>query len=174
MRSGFVQGPHGLLLPVCASVRFRSILATFLRFISAFLIIYPVILAQSDDPIAATRQADELVSRALAVDPSDDHTRVVKAWVLMAQNRHEEAIVEAERGLALSPSNVDAYTAIGVSNNFLCRPERVFEAVDKAIRLSPRDPNLGGFYEVKAEAYFVMRQDTNDRMDPTVCDPPIR
>src|SRR3984885_431328 len=128
--------------------------------ISAFLIIYPVILAQSDDPIAATRQADELVSRALAVDPSDDHTRVVKAWVLMAQNRHEEAIVEAERGLALSPSNVDAYTAIGVANNFLCRPEGVFEAVDKAIRLSPRDPNLGGFYEVKAEAYFVMRQDT--------------
>src|SRR3984885_8120283 len=129
--------------------------------ISAFLIIYPVILAQSDDPIAATRQADELVSRALAVDPSDDHTRVVKAWVLMAQNRHEEAIVEAERGLALSPSNVDAYTAIGVANNFLCRPEGVFEAVDKAIRLSPRDPALGGFYEVKGEAYFVMGQDAN-------------
>ena len=79
----------------------------------------------------------------------------------MAQNRHEEAIVEAERGLALSPSNVDAYLAIGVANNFLCRPERVFEAVDKAIRLSPRDPYLGGFYEVKAEAYFVMRQDAN-------------
>ena len=129
--------------------------------ISAFLIIFPVIIAQSDDPIAATRRADELVSRALAVDPSDDHARVVKAWVLMAQNRHEEAIVEAERGLALSPSNVDAYTAIGVANNFLCRPERVFEAVDKAIRLSPRDPFLGGFYEVKAEAYFVMRQDAN-------------
>ena len=129
--------------------------------ISAFLIIFPVILAQSDDPIAATRRADELVSRALAVDPSDDHARVVKAWVLMAQNRHEEAIVEAERGLTLSPSNVDAYSAIGVANNFLCRPERVFEAVDKAIRLSPRDPFLGGFYEEKAEAFFVMGQDAN-------------
>ena len=129
--------------------------------VSAFLIIFPVIIAQSDDPIAATRRADELVSRALAVDPSDDHARVVKAWVLMAQNRHEEAIVEAERGLTLSPSNVDAYSAIGVANNFLCRPERVFEAVDKAIRLSPRDPFLGGFYEEKAEAFFVMGQDAN-------------
>ncbi|MGC1664946.1 MAG: adenylate/guanylate cyclase domain-containing protein [Bradyrhizobium sp.] len=129
--------------------------------ISAFLIIFPVILAQSEDPLAATRQADELISRALAIDPNDDHARVVKAWVLMAQNRHEEAIVEAERGLTLSPSNVDAYMAIGVANNFLCRPERVFEAVDKAIRLSPRDPYLGGFYEAKAEAYFVMHQDAN-------------
>jgi adenylate cyclase len=129
--------------------------------ISAWFIIFPVILAQSDDPIAATRRADELISRALAVDPDFDSAHVVKAWVLMAQNRHEEAIVEAERGLALNPSNVDAYGPIGVANNFLCRPERVFEAIDKAIRLSPRDPYLGGFYEAKGEAYFVMRQDAN-------------
>jgi hypothetical protein len=28
-----------------------------------------------------------------------------------------------------------------------------------SIRLSPRDPGLWGFYEVKGEGYFVMRQD---------------
>ena len=127
--------------------------------VSAFLIIFPVIIAQSDDPIAATRRADELVSRALAIDPNDDFAHLIKAWVLMAQNRHEEAIVEAERSLALNPSNVEAYSAIGVANNFLCRPDRVMEAIDKAIRLSPRDPSLWGFYEVKGEGYFVMRQD---------------
>jgi adenylate cyclase len=127
----------------------------------AWFIIFPVVIAQSDDPIAATRRADELISRALAVDPNHDGAHVTKAWVLMAQNRHEEAIVEAERGLALNPSNVEAYIAIGVANNFLCRPERVFDAIDKAIRLSPRDPALGGFYEVKGEAYFVMGQDAN-------------
>jgi adenylate cyclase len=127
--------------------------------ISAFMIIFPVIIAQSDDPIAATRRADELVSRALAIDPNDDFAHLIKAWVLMAQNRHEEAIVEAERSLALNPSNVDAYAAIGVANNFLCRPDRVMEAIDKAIRLSPRDPGLWGFYEIKGEGYFVMRQD---------------
>jgi len=38
---------------------------------------------------------------------------------------------------------------------------RSIEAVDKAIRLSPRDPFLGSFYEVKAEAFFIMRQDAN-------------
>ena len=127
--------------------------------VSAFLIIFPVIIAQSDDPITATRRADELVSRALAIDPNDDFAHLNKAWVLMAQNRHEEAIVEAERSLALNPSNVEAYSAIGVANNFLCRPDRVMEAIDKAIRLSPRDPSLWGFYEIKGEGYFVMRQD---------------
>jgi adenylate cyclase len=128
---------------------------------SAFLIIFPVVIAQSDDPIAATRQADELISRALAIDPNDDGAHVHKAWVLMAQNRQEEAIVEAERALALNPSNVDAYSALGVANLFLCRPDRSVEAIDEAIRLSPRDPFLGSWYEIKAEAYFIMRQDAN-------------
>jgi adenylate cyclase len=126
---------------------------------SAWFIILPVILGQSDDPIAATRRADELASRALAIDPNFDGAHLAKAWVLVAQNRQEGSIVEAERSLALNPSNVDAYLVLGVANNFLCRPERAFEAIDKAIRLSPRDPALGGFYEVKGEAYFIMGQD---------------
>jgi adenylate cyclase len=128
---------------------------------SAWMIILPVLIAQSDDPIAAKRRADELISRALAIDPNYEYAHVVKAWVLTTQNRQEEAIVEAERSLALTPSNVEAYMVLGVANNLLCRPDRSIEAVDKAIRLSPRDPFLGSFYEVKAEAFFIMRQDAN-------------
>jgi adenylate cyclase len=127
--------------------------------VSAYITIIPVILAQSDDPTKAILRADERASRAIAIDPNYDVAHLAKSWVLMAQNRHEEAIVEAERALALNPSNVDAYMAIGVANLFLCRPDRSIEAIDKAIRLSPRDPGLGGFYEVKAEAYFIMRHD---------------
>jgi adenylate cyclase len=157
----FAAGPTGLATAFSLCDRAlqldpRNVIALG---ISAFMIIFPVVIAQSDDPIAATRRADELVSRALGIDPNDDFAHITKAWVLMAQNRHEEAIVEAERSLALNPSNVDAYAAIGVANNFLCRPDRVMEAIDKAIRLSPRDPGLWGFYEIKGEGYFVMRQD---------------
>jgi adenylate cyclase len=136
----------------------RNVIA--LNLVSWFTI-FPVIIAQSDDPIAAIRRADELASRALAVDPNDDGAHRSKAWVLMTQNRQEEAIVEAERSLALNPSGVDTYAALGVANLFLCRPDRSIEAIDEAIRLSPRDPFLGGWYEIKAEAYFIMRQDAN-------------
>ncbi len=134
----------------------RNVLALGLLAISG---IFPVITSQSSDPISATRQADELASRALAIDPNDDIAHLAKAWVLMAQNRHEDAIVEAERSLALNPSNIIAYMVPGIANNFLCRPDRSIEFVDKAIRLSPRDPHLWGFYEIKGEAFFIMRQD---------------
>jgi adenylate cyclase len=33
--------------------------------------------------------------------------------------------------------------------------------IAKATRLSPRDPLLWGFYEIKGEAFFIMRQDDN-------------
>jgi adenylate cyclase len=129
--------------------------------ISAWMIIVPVLGAQSDDPIAAKRRADELASRALAIDPNFDFAHVVKAWVLTTQNRQEEAIVEAERGLALNPSGLDAYMVLGQANNLLCRPDRSIAFVDKAISLSPRDVLLGIGYEIKAESFFIMHQDAN-------------
>jgi adenylate cyclase len=87
----------------------------------AFWYILPVIEAQSADPQAAIRQADELASRAIAIDPNDYWAYWPKAWVLMAQNRHEEAIVAAERGLALNPSFIEAYEVLCGANNFLAQ-----------------------------------------------------
>jgi tetratricopeptide (TPR) repeat protein len=105
--------------------------------------------------------ADELASRALTIDPNFYAAHSAKAWVLMAEGRHEEAIVEAERCLTLNPSDIDGYMVLGIANNFLARPDRSLEAADTAIRLSPRDPHLPGFYEIKGEGCFIKRQDDN-------------
>jgi tetratricopeptide (TPR) repeat protein len=129
--------------------------------ILAFATIYPVIISQSDNPKDAIKQADELASRALAADPNGQAAHTAKAWVLMAVGRQEEAIVEAEKSLALNPSAIDAYMAIGVANNFLTRADRSLEMIEKAIRLSPRDPFLSGLYGIKSEAFFILRQDDN-------------
>ncbi len=117
--------------------------------------------AQSADPTKAILRADERASRAIAIDPNFDVAHLAKSWVLMAQNRHEEAIVEAEHTLLLNPSNITAYLPLGFANVFLCRPERSIEAADKAIRLSPRDPLLWVFYEIKGEAFFILQQEVN-------------
>ncbi len=127
----------------------------------AFATIYPVISSQSDNPKEAIKQADELASRALAADPNVASGHTAKAWVLTAVGRQEEAIVEAEKSLALNPSAMDGYIVIGVANNFLTRADRSIETVEKATRLSPRDPFLSGFYAIKSEAFFILRQDGN-------------
>jgi len=129
--------------------------------ILAFATIYPVIISQSDNPKEAIKQADELASRALAADPNAAGGHTAKAWVLTAIGRQEEAIVEAEKSLALNPSAIDGYIVIGVANNFLTRADRSLETIEKATRVSPRDPFLSAFYGIKSEAFFILRQDDN-------------
>lgn len=123
--------------------------------------IYPVIISQSDNPKEAIKLADDLASRALAADPNVAGAHLAKAWVMMAQGRHEQSILEAEKALVLNPSAIEGYMAMGVANNFLARADRSLEVTDKAVRLSPRDSFLLVFYGIKSEAFFILRQDDN-------------
>jgi adenylate cyclase len=70
----------------------------------AFKFIDRILTVQSLDREADIRRADELVSKALAIDPNAYVAHFAKAEVLLAQKRFEEAIIEAERSLALNPS----------------------------------------------------------------------
>ena len=116
--------------------------------------IVPVIEAQSSDPQADIRRADELVTRALAIDPNFYAAHFAKAFVFVAQGRTQEAVVEGERSLALNPSYINAYVALCSANNFLGRPDRALELADKAIRLSPRDPFLRELYHHEGMGLF--------------------
>jgi TolB-like protein/Flp pilus assembly protein TadD len=118
-----------------------------------------ILSEQSPDRESDVRQASELVSRALATDPNDYGAHFAKAEILLGQQRFEEAIVDAERSLALNPSFVSAYSALSVASSFLGRPQEALDYADKAMRLSPRDPNLYAFYLNKGFALSLLDQD---------------
>jgi TolB-like protein/class 3 adenylate cyclase len=118
-----------------------------------------VLAIQSQDREADVRRADELVSRALAIDPNAYAAHHAKAQVLVTQKRFEEAIVEADRSLALNPSFVIAYSDLCIASSFLGRPQKAVEYADKAIRLSPRDPLLYVFHLEKGFAFSLLQED---------------
>jgi tetratricopeptide (TPR) repeat protein len=60
----------------------------------------------SADPKGDFQRADELVSKALALDPDSTWPHQLKGDILRFQARYQEAIAEHERALALDPSNV--------------------------------------------------------------------
>ena len=99
------------------------------------------------------------MSRALAIDPNVYGVHFAKAEILLAQEHFDEAIVEAERSLALNPSFVSAYSALCIASSFLGRPQQAIDYADKAIRLSPRDPILYAFYLEKGFALSLLHQD---------------
>jgi adenylate cyclase len=114
---------------------------------------------QSVDREADIRRADELASRAVAIDPNSYHAHQARARVLLAQKRSEETIVAAERSLSLNPGFIPAYRNLCVATIYLGDPRRTIEYADKAMRLSPIDPYLAFFHLFKAMGRFMQHRD---------------
>ena len=75
----------------------------------------------SVDPKGDLERADELESKALALDPDWTWPHDVKGGILRLQARYQEAVAEHERALALDPSNEDAAASVGMDYAMLGR-----------------------------------------------------
>jgi tetratricopeptide (TPR) repeat protein len=93
-------------------------------------------------------RAEGLVGRALAASPRYAHAHFVKGSVLRARNRWEEAIPEYEAALALNHNFVYALNTLGWCKLYFGSTDEVIPLVEQAIRLSPRDPHIGAFYNL--------------------------
>jgi TolB-like protein/Tfp pilus assembly protein PilF len=119
----------------------------------------PVGYGISTDPKADLKRADDLASRAIALNPNLDGHHIAKALILLNQARYEESIAEGERALVLNPANVDAVGGVlGWDYLYLGQFEKSLEFFDKAIRLSPRDPAMAIWYDGKSVAHFGLKQ----------------
>jgi TolB-like protein len=96
---------------------------------------------------ADLQTAKELVEKALAASPRSPLAHHAKGQVLRAQRRHAEAIPEYEAVLASDRNWVYAYFALGQCKLFTGSIEETIPLTEHAIRLSPRDPQLGVWYQ---------------------------
>jgi TolB-like protein/predicted Zn-dependent protease len=98
--------------------------------------------AQQWDPDPQTLQrAFELAQQALALDDALPRAHFILSWIYMFQAKHEPAVTEAERAIALDPNDAESYVALAnVFNFFGERTTEAIELLEKAIRLNPRCP----------------------------------
>ena len=112
----------------------------------------PVAIGVSGDPKGDLERADQLESKALALDPDWTWPHALKDLILRTQGRAEEAVAEHERALALDPSNAEAAAQLGIDYRFLGRFNKSLEYLDRAMLASPHDPTLNYWYDSKAWA----------------------
>jgi adenylate cyclase len=118
----------------------------------------PAALGASGDPKGDLERADELESKALALDPDDAWAHDNKGYVRLGQGRDDEAVPEYERALALDPSFADADAGLGWVHLRLGEFDKSIESFDKGTRVSPYDRGLPYWYAGKAWANFGLRR----------------
>jgi adenylate cyclase len=116
--------------------------------------------ARALDSMAGTAAADivraeSLAERALAASPRSPLAHFAKGQVLRAQHRYDEAIPEYETVIALNRNWANAYSHLGWCKFVTGSIEELIPAQERAIRLSPRDPQIGLFYSRIGRAHLL-------------------
>jgi len=115
---------------------------------------------QSADREDDLRRANEDVTTLLAMNADDSFAHGLNAFRLRLEGQPLQAVAEAERSVALNPSSVVSYFHLCPSYLEAGQPEKAIDCVDKASRLSPRDPSLWGLFLTKASALDVLGRDS--------------
>jgi adenylate cyclase len=97
----------------------------------------------SDAPAADLTHAEALVSQAVWESPRSINAHYARAEVLRVQRRHEEAIPEYQAAIASNRNWADALAGLGWCKFWSGSIEEAIPLHEQAIRLSPRDPNIG-------------------------------
>jgi TolB-like protein len=100
----------------------------------------------TDTAAADISRAESLAERALAASPRSPLAHFAKGQVLRAQDRYDEAIPEYETVIALNRNWANAHSHLGWCKFVTGSIAEVIPAQERAIRLSPRDPQIGLFY----------------------------
>ena len=108
----------------------------------------------TDTAAADVVRAEGFAAQAVEAAPRSALAHFAKAPVLYAQNRCDEAVYEYETVLTLNRNFAAAYFHIGLCKLLLGSLEETIPPVEQAIRLSPRDPDIGNWYQAIGERIF--------------------
>jgi TolB-like protein/Flp pilus assembly protein TadD len=120
-----------------------------------------VLDGMADTPAADIARAGDLAERGLAALNRSPLAHFAKGQVLRAQHRYHEAIPLYETVIALNRNWAHAYSHLGWCKFMTEAIEELIPAQQRAIRLSPRDPQIGLFYSRIGSAHL-LQSDTDE------------
>lgn len=107
-----------------------------------------------DNPSDAAAAAMVAAETAVAISDDDPWAQAALGYACSAGGQTERAIAAFERALELNPSLTMAYQGLAVALSDE-HPEEAIRVMEKAIRLSPRDPQMHLFLHQIAVAHLV-------------------
>lgn len=123
---------------------------------------YAIVLSMVyfDAPIDAARLEDAraLARRAAELDDQDAVVRFVNGRTLLASRAYADALAELSTALELNPNLAIVHCGLGDSLAYEGRFGEAIPYFDKAISLSPYDPQRWAFYAYRALAHLLAQE----------------
>jgi TolB-like protein len=95
-------------------------------------------------------------NRSIQLDSRNASFYALKARVLLARQEYQSAIQENKKAIALNPTFAAAHCGLGDSLAYEGKYEESLDCFEKAIALSPNDPQIWAFYTYGALAMIFM------------------
>jgi tetratricopeptide (TPR) repeat protein len=102
----------------------------------------------TDDRLSSLRSAEADFVKALRLRPDDARAHTHFGWVCVVTERVDRGVSECERALAIDRTCVAAHGHIGGAKYILGRNDETEAHIREALRLSPRDRNVGSWFQI--------------------------
>jgi TolB-like protein/Tfp pilus assembly protein PilF len=113
----------------------------------------------ADDPERNLARADELLDRALELNPNSYRVYYWKGLVYEAKGDYEAAVRSLTKCIEINPSAAYGHSQLAEVLTRLGEPQQGLDHIQYAMRLSPKDPGIGFFYIVAGEAELELHHD---------------
>jgi adenylate cyclase len=110
-----------------------------------------------DEKPGQIAKIDELLTRAIRIDPSNARAYVVRGMTYRSTKRTREAAEAAQTAIRLNPSYAPAYAQLAQDQNVTPSEYPLAIAnIDRAVPLSPRDPEMRRWHWIKGKTFNYM------------------
>jgi TolB-like protein len=115
-----------------------------------------LIFDYAPDRTATLSEGLGVSQHAVQLDDRDSFAHAILGRLHMMARDFDRAIAETRIAIELNPNAAQAYFGLGFALVVAGHPEQALEPLQKAIDLSPRDPNLSSFATVLATAHTLL------------------
>jgi len=108
-------------------------------------------------PEQSQKLAIEWSERAVAMDESEPSAHIALGIAYLWASRHEDAIIETQRALALEPNCSLGHSVFGWIHHYVGDQAQAIDSLHKAMQLDPHYPEI--YLHFLAQAYFQLGRD---------------
>jgi adenylate cyclase len=109
-----------------------------------------------DEKPGQIAKIEELLTNAIRLDPTNAQAYIVRGMIYRVTKRTKEAVEAAQHAIALNPNYAAAYAQLAQAQVTPAEYPLAIANIDQAIKLSPRDPEMGRWHEIKGKTFNYM------------------